>query len=114
AYDEQLRQQLLLAAKQTNIHLHQGVYAWMSGPQFETPAEIKAIRLLGVDAVGMSTVPETILARHQHMKVLAVSVITNYGAGMEEGPLSHDQTFEFAAKAADDFKQLMIAFIKQY
>jgi purine-nucleoside phosphorylase len=71
AYDPTLRAQALAAAQDQGITLHEGVYAWFLGPQFETPAEIRMARLLGAQAVGMSTVPETILARHAGMKVLA-------------------------------------------
>jgi purine-nucleoside phosphorylase len=86
----------------------------MCGPQFETPAEINAIKILGANAAGMSTVPETIIARQQKMKVLALSVITNYAAGMDDQPLSHEQTIKYANKASKTFKIILTEFIKNY
>lgn len=111
AYDAQYRYQLRQIAETNDIHLAQGVYAWMVGPQFETPAEIRAIRMMGADAVGMSTVPETILARYHGMKVAALSIITNYGAGMEDVRLSHEQTLEYAPKAAAKVQILISGFL---
>ena len=98
AYDAALRAQALQAAEAAAIPLHQGVYAWQLGPQFETPAEIRMLQGLGAQAVGMSTVPETILARHAGMRVLALSMLTNLAAGLQAEPLSHEQTLA-AAKA---------------
>ncbi len=112
AYDKDLRRQLLCIADDNHIHLSKGVYAWMCGPQFETPAEINAIKILGANAAGMSTVPETILARQQKMKVLALSVITNYAAGMDDGELSHEQTMKYADKASQTFKTILTEFIR--
>jgi purine-nucleoside phosphorylase len=99
AYDPALRRIALDVAVRTGEPLHEGVYAWMLGPQFETPAEIRMLRQLGADAVGMSTVPETILARHAGLKVLALSLVTNLAAGLDDEPLSHAQTLA-AAHAA--------------
>lgn len=112
AYDSQYRYHLRQIAEKNDIHLAQGVYAWMAGPQFETPAEIRAIRMMGADAVGMSTVPETILARYHNMKVAALSIITNYGAGMEDVRLSHEQTLEYAPKAAAKVQVLISGFLE--
>lgn len=114
AYDKDLRHKILDIAYENNIHLSKGVYAWMCGPQFETPAEINAIKILGANAAGMSTVPETILARQQKMKVVALSVITNYAAGMDDQPLSHEQTMKFANKASQTFKTILTEFIKTF
>lgn len=111
AFDSQYRYRLRQIAEKNDIHLAQGVYAWMVGPQFETPAEIRAIRMMGADAVGMSTVPETILARYHGMKVAALSIITNYGAGMEDVRLSHEQTLEYAPKAAAKVHVLVSGFL---
>ncbi len=114
AYNKDLRRKILNIAEDNNIHLSKGVYAWMCGPQFETPAEINALKVLGVNAAGMSTVPETILARQQDMKVLALSVITNYAAGMDNEDLSHEQTMKFANKASQTFKTILTEFIKGF
>jgi len=100
AYDAELREQVRAAARAAGITLHEGVYAWFLGPQFETPAEIRMVRQLGAQAVGMSTVPETILARHAAIKVLALSLLTNMAAGMDAQPLSHAHTLA-SAKAGE-------------
>jgi purine-nucleoside phosphorylase len=100
AYDSSLREQAAAAAAAAGITLHQGVYAWVLGPQFETPAEIRMLRGLGAQAVGMSTVPETILARHAGLKVLGLSMLTNLGAGMADETLSHGHTLQRAQATA--------------
>lgn len=96
AYDQSLVQAMREAALSEGIPLSSGVYMWFSGPSFETPAEIRMARILGADAVGMSTVPEVILARFFGLRVAAASVITNYGAGMTGGELSHEETKDMA------------------
>jgi purine-nucleoside phosphorylase len=98
AYDDTLATALRNAAVRTVTPLFSGVYMWFSGPSFETPAEIRMARTLGADAVGMSTVPEVILARYYGLKVAAASVITNYGAGMTGNELSHEETKDMAPK----------------
>jgi purine-nucleoside phosphorylase len=110
AYDPGLRGQLRQAAAGAGIPLPEGVYAWFGGPQFETPAEIRAARTLGADLVGMSVVPETILARYFGLKVAALAVITNLGAGMTAGALDHRQTLDHAGRAAADMTRLLDRF----
>jgi purine-nucleoside phosphorylase len=112
AYDPGLIARLHEAARTSDIELHEGVYMWFSGPSFETPAEIRAARVLGADLVGMSTVPEVILARRCGLRCAAVSVVTNYAAGLAGGDPSHDETQEYASRAADSFKRLLRAFIR--
>ena len=96
AYDRELADAMRRAAADLDIILAEGTYMWFSGPSFETPAEIRMAQVLGADAVGMSTVPEVILARFLGMKVAAASVITNFGAGMSQGELGHDETKKMA------------------
>jgi purine-nucleoside phosphorylase len=113
AYDPQLRAQAQALALQQGNTLHAGVYAWAFGPQFETPAEIRMLALLGADAVGMSTVPETILARHQGLRVLALSLITNMGAGLSQEHLSHAHTLSQAAAASQTASAVLAHIIGQ-
>lgn len=96
AYDGGMRAAFERAAAATGTKLHKGVYMWFSGPSFETPAEIRMARVLGADAVGMSTVPEVILARFLGLRVAACSVITNFAAGMTGAELSHQETKDIA------------------
>jgi xanthosine phosphorylase len=112
AYDPALRALLLITAKDLGITLYQGIYAGYLGPNFETPAEIRAFRTMGADAVGMSTVPEVLIARHCGLRVAAISVLTNLAAGMSDEPLTHDQTLHFADLAAKDLIKLVTAFLK--
>lgn len=111
AYDEGLRNDLLAAAKACGIALHEGVYAWFSGPSFETPAEVRMAGLLGADLVGMSTVPEVIFARFFGLKVAAVSVVTNLAAGIGGGDPHHAETKAQAGAAVDDLARLFEAFV---
>jgi xanthosine phosphorylase len=110
AYDPELRRRLQAAANALGIDLPEGVYLATAGPSFETPAEIRAFRTLGADAVGMSTVPEVILARHCGLKVVAVSAITNLAEGMGGEALSHEQTLRNADLAARDLTRLVARF----
>jgi xanthosine phosphorylase len=110
AYDPELRRMLHDAAGSLGVRLAEGVYLATAGPSFETPAEIRAFRTLGADAVGMSTVPEVILARHAGLRVAAVSAITNLAEGMGGEALSHEQTLRYANAAAGDLTRLIIEF----
>jgi purine-nucleoside phosphorylase len=113
AYDPALRAQARDSAARRGLVLHEGTYAWVVGPQFETPAEIRMLRQLGAQAVGMSTVPETILARHAGLRVLAVSLITNMGCGLEDEVLSHAHTLATAHTAGARAVQLLEAVIAE-
>ena len=93
--------------------LHRGTYCALSGPTYETPAEIRLYRMLGADAVGMSTVPEAIAARHQGIKVLGISCITNFGAGMVEGEIDHAEVMETGARVSDIFKELLRRIVRE-
>lgn len=114
AYNPGLRLKFQQVAEQKGIKLHEGVYMWFCGPNFETPAEIRAAKTLGADAVGMSTVPEVILARHAGLKVAAMSVITNMAAGMSDEILSHEQTMENASKGVKNLKSILVGFLESY
>jgi purine-nucleoside phosphorylase len=111
AYDERLRKKLKLAAVAAGISVNEGIYMWFAGPSFETPAEIRMAKMLGADIVGMSTVPEVILARYFGLKVAAVSVITNMAAGISGASPSHAETKDKAAGAAAGLRRLIRAFV---
>lgn len=113
AYDPGLRAAAMAAAARRGVTLHEGVYLWCLGPQFETRAEIRMFRNLGADAVGMSTVPETILARHAGMKVLAISLMTNMAAGLSEENLSHAHTLEQAGRVQETASRLLADVIQE-
>ena len=114
AYDQDLRRQLAVAASTLGITLQEGIYIAVLGPNFETPAEIRAFRILGADAVGMSTVPECLAARHCGMRVAAISIITNLAAGMTHEKLSHDQSLTIGAEAAKDLNNLLLEFLSGF
>ncbi len=107
AYDRDLINIAKETANKEGISLKQGIYAFAQGPMFETPAEIRALRVLGADAVGMSTVPEVIVARHCGMKVLGISCITNMAAGVLEETLNHTEVIETADRAGKSFRKLV-------
>ncbi|WP_300259163.1 purine-nucleoside phosphorylase [Clostridium sp.] len=113
AYDKDLRLQVKDIAKNLGIEVREGVYAMFSGPTYETPAEIRMVRTLGADAVGMSTVPEVIIANHSGMKVIGVSCMTNMAAGILEQPLNHEEVMETSAKVRKTFIELMTNIIKE-
>ena len=110
AYDPDLRAQLEAAAARAGVAVKKGVYVYVLGPSFETPAEIRMFAALGADAVGMSTVPECIAAVHCGIRVAALSVITNLAAGLGATPLTHQETLDEAAKAYDRVEKLMMCF----
>ena len=107
AYDRDLQKLAVETAEKLNIKLQQGVYCWLNGPSFETPAEIRMTRILGADAVGMSTVPETIVARHCGMNVLGFSCITNMAAGILDQPLNHEEVMETGNRVKNTFRKLV-------
>lgn len=111
AYDDKLRDKLHRTAQEENIKLHNGVYMATSGPSFETHAEIRAYQAMGAELVGMSVVPEVIIARHCGLKVLAVSAVTNLAAGLSDEPLSHDQTLAGAKLAEEKLCRLVKVFL---
>ncbi|MGQ0611279.1 MAG: purine-nucleoside phosphorylase [Paracoccaceae bacterium] len=112
AHDPQMRAGLRAAAAAEGIALQEGVYAWYSGPSFETPAEIRAIRTLGADAVGMSTVPEVILARFLGLRVAAISTITNMAAGMSDEAISHEHTKAMAPLGAAKLERILRRYLR--
>jgi len=112
AYDRVLRLGARQVATRLGVHLHEGVYLWCFGPQFETPAEIRAFKMLGADAVGMSTVPETLIARHAGMRVLALSLITNLAAGLSDESLSHALTLSTAQASSERAGSLLAEVIR--
>lgn len=112
AHDPGIRAALQASAAAEGVPLPEGVYAWYSGPSFETPAEIRAIRILGGDAVGMSTVPEVILARFLGLKVSAVSTITNMAAGLSDEKISHEHTKAMAPLGAAKLEQVLRHFLR--
>lgn len=112
AHAPDMRAALKAAAKAEGLPLAEGVYAWYSGPSFETPAEIRAIRTLGADAVGMSTVPEVILARFLGLKVAAISTITNMAAGMSDEKISHEHTKAMAPLGAAKLERILRKYLR--
>jgi len=108
AYDPVLRERFARAAAESGRRISEGVYMWRSGPSFETPAEVQVVRMLGADLVGMSTVPEVIIARHLGMRVLAVSMVTNFAAGLNAEPLSHAQTMRAAAASIVPLTRVLV------
>ncbi len=112
AYNPSLRKFMFEVGDKLGIKLESGVYAALTGPSYETPAEIKMLQTLGADAVGMSTVPEVIAARHAGLNVVGVSCITNLAAGVSENPLSHEEVLETTEKVKYDFGKLIITFLE--
>lgn len=107
AYDPELRNVARKVAEENGIDVKEGVYVGLTGPSYETPAEIRMLRILGADAVGMSTVPEVIVARHSGIRVLGISCISNMAAGILPQPLSHQEVMETGEKVKDKFLRLV-------
>jgi purine-nucleoside phosphorylase len=111
AYDAEFRKFVAEAGKKLNMNLHEGVYLALSGPNYETPAEIHSFRTLGADLVGMSTVPEVLAARHAGIRVLGISCVTNMAAGVTGEALTAEEVFETGARVKNDFIALLKAVI---
>ena len=112
-YDRKLQRLIRRKARENGIFLQEGVYAQLTGPSYESPADIRMLRLLGCDAVGMSTVAEAIAANHMGMKICGISCISNLAAGMTANPLTHKEVQEAADMAAPHFKKLMTEVVKE-
>ena len=113
-YDTDLQKIIVDTAKANGINLKKGVYAQLTGPSFESPAEIKLLHKLGIDAVGMSTVVEAIAANHMGMKICCISCVCNLAAGMSENPLTHEEVQEAANEAAPKFKKLLTESVSRF
>jgi purine-nucleoside phosphorylase len=111
AYDPEFRRFVAEAGKKLNLNLHEGVYLALAGPNYETPAEIHALRSLGADLVGMSTVPEVLAARHSGIRVLGISCVTNMAAGVTGATLTAEEVLETGARVQNDFIALLKAVI---
>jgi purine-nucleoside phosphorylase len=106
-YDHEFQDMAISEAHEMGMELRRGIYAALSGPSYETPAEIRMLRLLGADAVGMSTVPEAIVARHMGLRVLGLSCITNMAAGVLDKPINHEDVIETGARVRETFAELL-------
>ena len=113
AYDKEINKLILESGIENNIRITEGIYAWFSGPSFETPAEINAVKYLGADVVGMSTVPEVILSRFFDIKVSGISVITNMAAGLSNENISHKQTKEIAKLNEKKLRDILISLLRK-
>jgi purine-nucleoside phosphorylase len=112
-YSKRMREIARDVAKRNNQLIREGVYAWWSGPSYETPAEIRMLRIMGADAVGMSTVPEALVASHMQMEVLGISCLTNMASGILPQPLSHQEVLDVAKTVGDMFASLLIEIVQR-
>lgn len=112
-YSDDLQETAVSAARRMKLNLRRGVYCALTGPSYETPAEIRMLREMGADAVGMSTVPEAIVARHQNMNVLAISCISNMAAGIGEEQINHEEVMQTGAQVAAVFQTLITEVISE-
>ena len=112
-YDEALQDIIRHTAEECGLEIKEGVYTYLTGPSYESPADIRMLRVLGADAVGMSTVPEAIAANHMDMKICGISCITNMAAGILKQPLDHKEVQETADKAAQSFQKLVTEVVKK-
>lgn len=108
AYDREYIDIAKEVGKKLGLNLKEGVYMWLTGPTYETPAEVRLARILGADAVGMSTVPEVIVANHQKINVLGISCITNMASGILDQPLNHEEVVETSMRVKDNFEKLIV------
>jgi purine-nucleoside phosphorylase len=106
-YAREYQETAIEEARNMGLELRRGIYAGLTGPSYETPAEVRLLRILGADAVGMSTVPEAIVARQMDMKVLGISCITNMAAGVIDQPINHEEVMDIGARVYDTFKELL-------
>ncbi|MDR2733431.1 MAG: purine-nucleoside phosphorylase [Spirochaetota bacterium] len=112
-YDPELQRIARETSKELGIPLQEGIYAALTGPNYETPAEVRMMRLLGADALGMSTVPEVVVANHQGTRALGISCITNMAAGVLDAPLSHEEVILTSARVSESFIKLMLGIVKK-
>jgi len=110
-YDRGYQEMIVEEAHEMGLEVRRGIYAGLSGPSYETPAEIRLLRTLGADAVGMSTVPEAIVARQMGIKVLGISCITNLAAGVIDQPIDHNEVMDIGQKVYETFKELLLRVI---
>ncbi len=113
-YDKKLQEIIRSTARENGIYVQEGVYTYLTGPSFESPADIRGLRVLGADAVGMSTVPEAIAANHMGMKICGISCISNLAAGMTANPLTHEEVQETADRTSAAFRKLVTESVKRF
>ena len=111
-YDKNLIE-LAKVVSEDHFQFKSGVYAWFTGPSYETPAEVNYAKIIGADLVGMSTVPEAIIAKHAGVKVAAFSLVTNLAAGISKNPLDHNEVIEIANSSRDKLQNFMIKYLEQ-